>query len=264
MALNVTGTQIYAGRYHYQNKEIPNLFNEVSSEQTEEKKYARDIFQIDTVTFSDEGLAKSKNWREYTKDNETISRVSFEESINEFNKELHTVNNIDTSSLFNCELSDVVSEIKEQYHITGKYDSFEDYMTVMAKSYQVIYDRIQEDFADPDRETTYIKQEDGSLREEVIDDRIEALNKAYNSRMELAISSAKVQAQISRTFGGKNYSDDFIEEIGRKMKETWENAISDQNLERLRKKVASISDYQLDFGIEKKWMNVINELRKRN
>lgn len=264
MALNVSSTQIYAGRYHHQNMEIPDILHKATGEDTKEIQKVKDILPFDTVTFSDEGLAKSKNWREYTKDNENISRINFEERINEFNKELHTVNNIDTSSMFNCELSDVVSEIKEQHNITGKYDSFEEYMTVMAKSYQVIYDRIQEDFATPDRETTYIKQQDGSLREEVIEDRIAALNKAYNSRMELAISSAKVQAQISRTFGGKNYSDDFIEEIGQKMKETWENAISEQNLERLRKKVASISDYQLDFGIEKKWINVINELRKRN
>ncbi len=30
---------------------------------------------MDTVTISDEGLAKAKDWREYTKDNENISHT---------------------------------------------------------------------------------------------------------------------------------------------------------------------------------------------
>jgi len=66
MALNIPDTQIYAGRYHYKSVEIPNLLDEKQQTYTTEKRDIRDEIPVDTVTFSDEGLAKSKNWREYT------------------------------------------------------------------------------------------------------------------------------------------------------------------------------------------------------
>ncbi len=61
----------------------------------------------------------------------------------------------------------------------------------MAKAYQIIYDRIEEDFADPDRDTTWVLKEDGTYVEETKQDRINALNKAYHSRAEIAAAVAK-------------------------------------------------------------------------
>ena len=69
--------------------------------------------------------------------------------------------------------------------------SHEAFLTVMAKAYQIIYDRIEEDFADPDRDTTWVLKEDGTYVEETKQDRINALNKAYHSRAEIAAAAAK-------------------------------------------------------------------------
>ena len=100
----------------------------------------------------------------------------------------------------------------------------------MAKAYQIIYDRIEEDFADPDRETTWIKKEDGTYVEETKQDRIDALNKAYNSRAEFAASAAKSMAEIDKYFKGADYSNDFLNELQNKVKESWENAVSEKNM----------------------------------
>lgn len=258
MALNIPSTQIYAGRYHYQKVTQPDLMSETYQTKTAEKRNLRDVVSVDTVTFSDEGLAKSKNWREYTKDNPDISHVNYEEQMEELNRQLHTVNLIDTASMFNCELGEVASQIRSE-----RADSQEEFLTGMAKAYQVIYDRIEEDFADPDRETTWIIKEDGTYVEETKQDRIDALNKAYNSRAEFAASSARVMAEIDMHFNGKSYSETFLDELQNKVKEMWENAISEKNMERLRQKVASINDCSLDFGISQQWSDIIDSLLYR-
>ena len=61
MALNIPGTQIYAGRYHHGNIKTPDLFQEAGKTEPSKTRYLKDEVLKDTVTFSDEGLAKSKN-----------------------------------------------------------------------------------------------------------------------------------------------------------------------------------------------------------
>ncbi len=263
MALNIPSTQIYAGRYHYQSIKIPDLFDESYQAKAAEPQYFREKYAVDTVTFSDEGLEKSKNWREYTKDNPNISHINYEEQVEELNRDLHTVNNIDTASMFNCELGEVASKIQADNGLGDYSDSQEDFLTVMAKAYQIIYDRIEEDFADPDRETTWIKKEDGTYVEETKQDRIDALNKAYNSRAEFAASAAKSMAEIDKYFKGADYSNDFLNELQNKVKESWENAVSEKNMERLRQKVASFGDYSIDLEIGSQWLAAINAVLYR-
>lgn len=258
MALHIPSTQIYAGRYHYKKVTQPDLLSGKYQTKSAEERNLRDVIAVDTVTFSEEGLAKSKNWREYTKDNPAISHVNYEEQLEELNRQLHTVNLIDTASMFNCELGEVASQMR-----SGRADSQEEFLTGMAKAYQVIYERIEEDFADPDRETTWILKEDGTYVEETKQDRIDALNKAYNSRAEFAASSAKAMAEIDIYFNGKSYSESFPDELQSKVQEMWENAISEKNMERLRQKVASVNDYSLDFGISQQWSEIINSLLYR-
>ena len=53
--------------------------------------------------------------------------------------------------------------------------------------------------------------------EETKQDRIDALNKAYNSRAEFAAASAKVMAEIDETFHGGNYGEGFIDELQKKV-----------------------------------------------
>ena len=106
MALNISSSQIYAGRYHYKRQEIPNLLDTQKYTASTPGKSVKEATGVDTVTISDEGLAKAKDWREYTKDNENISHTGVNPK-EELYKELNTVNNIDTASMFNCELGEV-------------------------------------------------------------------------------------------------------------------------------------------------------------
>lgn len=227
MALNISSSQIYAGRYHYKRQEIPNLLDTQKYTASTPGKSVKEATGVDTVTISDEGLAKAKDWREYTKDNENISHTGVNPK-EELYKELNTVNNIDTASMFNCELGEVADQIQKENGLGDHSRSQEEFLTVMAKAYQVIYDRIDEEFSDPDRDPTWIRQEDGTLVEETKQDRIDALNKAYNSRAEFAAASAKVMAEIDETFHGGNYGEGFIDELQKKVMESWHNAVDEK------------------------------------
>ena len=51
MALDVSGSQIYAGRYHYRRSEMPDLFREDIVQSRREKKSIKEQYSVDTVTF---------------------------------------------------------------------------------------------------------------------------------------------------------------------------------------------------------------------
>ena len=59
MALNVSSSQIYAGRYHYEKPVTANLLDKEKYPGTDSKQLAREVYVLDTVTFSDEGLARA-------------------------------------------------------------------------------------------------------------------------------------------------------------------------------------------------------------
>ena len=265
MAVNISGSQIYAGRYHYQETKTPDLLDNGKYPAYTPRKSVRDVAKVDTVTFSDEGLAKANagEWRNYAEHNETIfhNGVTLKE---ELYKELNTVNNLDTASVFNCELGEVAEQIQKENGLGDRSESHEQFLTIMAKAYQVIYDRIDEEFSDPDREPTWIRQEDGTLVEETKQDRIDALNKAYNSRAEFAAAAAKSMAEIDETFHGGNYGKGFVDELQKKMMESWQNAIDEKNMQRLRQKVSSFQDYTFDLGIGATWSARINALLYRS
>lgn len=265
MALDVSGSQIYAGRYHYRRSEMPDLFREDIVQSRREKKSIKEQYSVDTVTFSEKGMAKAKakDWRAYTIDNPDISHVNIKEQREELYRQLNTVNKIDTASMFNLELGEVASQIQKENGGGEHAGSHEAFLTVMAKAYQIIYDRIEEDFADPDRDTTWVLKEDGTYVEETKQDRINALNKAYHSRAEIAAAAAKQQVVIENTFRGKDYSTDFMNELQNKLKESWQNAIDEKNMERLRRKVTSFQDYSLNMGIGSSWSEMINALLYR-
>lgn len=257
MALSIAKNEIYAGRYHTQTITRPDFLKETKQANTAEYIKMKDAVCVDTVTFSDEGLAKSKNWREFAQDNPNFSSMNVTEQLEELNRQMHTTNaGLDPTSLFQCELGDVANEISQG----ERSQSHEDFLKVIGKAYQTIYDRIEEEFSDPNRETTWIQNEDGTYREETKEDRIGFLNQAYESRAEFSASAAKTMLEIENVFGGKNYSKDFIEETAEKVKESWQNTISEKNLERLRAKVDSVKDYVLDFGISADWSSFIDSL----
>lgn len=59
MPVNIPSSQIYAGRYHYQKTETPNLLDKGKDVAHRPQKLIRDVAGVDTVTFSDEGLARA-------------------------------------------------------------------------------------------------------------------------------------------------------------------------------------------------------------
>ena len=116
------------------------------------------------------------------------------------NKQLHTVNIIDPVSMFQCELGEVASGIEAEYKKGEHFSSKEEFLDVMEKSYQIIYSRIEEDFADPNREKTWLLQKDGSYVEETKQERIKALDQAYRLRLSFAESGRKSIEEIKRNF----------------------------------------------------------------
>ncbi len=242
MALDVSSSQIYAGRYHHGRPEMLDLLDRTQCSYATEKRHFKDEYSVDTVTFSEEGMAKAKatDWRAYTIDNPDISHVNIKEQREELYRQLNTVT-IDTASMFNLELGEVASQIQKENGLGEHSNSHEAFLT----------DRIEEDFADPDRETTWVLKEDGTYV------------KAYYSRAEFAAAAVKQQAVIENTFHGKHYSTDFMNELQNKMKESWQNAIDEKNMERLRRKVASFQDYSLNLGIGSSWSEMINALLYR-
>ena len=195
MALNISSSQIYAGRYHYKRPEIPNLLDTQKYTASTPGKSVKEATGVDTVTISDEGLAKAKDWREYTKDNENISHTGVNPK-EELYKELNTVNNIDTASMFNCELGEVADQIQKENGLGDHSRSQEEFLTVMA--------------------------------------------------------------EIDETFHGGNYGEGFIDELQKKVMESWHNAVDEKNMQ--RQKVSSFQDYPVDLGIGADWSAKINKL----
>lgn len=261
MPVNIPSSQIYAGRYHYQKTETPNLLDKGKDVAHRPQKLIRDVAGVDTVTFSDEGLARAnaREWRDYAENNEALFHNGAT-SREELYKELNVVNNLDTASMFNCELGEVAEQIQKENGFGDRSQSHEQFLSVMAKAYQVIYDRIEEEFSDPDREPTWIRQENGTLVEETKQNRIDALNRAYNSRAECAAASAQSMAEIEETFHGRSYGKGFMDELQKKIIESWHNAVDEKNMQRLRQKVSSFQDYAIDLGIGATWSARINAL----
>ena len=117
----------------------------------------------------------------------------------------------------------------------------------ISKAYQVVYDRIVDEFARSDRDTTYVMDEvTGVRREETVEDRLAELKYAYDLKTTFIASSKKAMAQIEEAFGGKKSSES-PQIIEQKTKKAYMQAISDKNLERLRQRVNRFQDYRLDL-----------------
>ena len=120
MALNVSETQIYAGRYHYKSKQIPDLLNAQHKSGAENQPFQSGK-TVDTVSISEEGWEQLRN-------HPNVNNASYEEQIAELNRELHTVNNIDPVSMFQCELGKVASQIQSEYQLSERSGSHEEFL----------------------------------------------------------------------------------------------------------------------------------------
>lgn len=140
--------------------------------------------------------------------------------------------------------------------------SFESSIALKAKAYQVVYDRIVEEFSREDRDITYVIDETtGERREETVEDRLAELDHAYDLQTTFAAASRKVMAQIKETFGGVTLPES-PEHIEEKIKETYREAVSGKNLERLRKNVNSFQMYMPQLSIGTYWQQILTEVWK--
>jgi predicted DNA-binding protein YlxM (UPF0122 family) len=119
---------------------------------------------------------------------------------------------------------------------------------------------MEEEFADPNRETTYLLNDAGEFIEETKEDRMNALNKAFQQDADLLASSVESLVVTAHYTGKGNYSVEEIAELKDKVKQSYADAISEKNMERLRQKVTSFKEYSLDTSIGSDWLKSLDLL----
>lgn len=260
MSVNIPSSQIYAGRFHYQKMQQPDLLTEVKNGTL--KVADNKLFFPEnngyTVTLSEEGLSNARALREYAIEYSLNGKEDLKTKIDDINKRMYTTNLIDPTSMFNNEIRDVCSQIKEEYQLPENSGSWMDSLIIKAKAYQTIYDRVEEEFADSNRETTYLLNDYGELIEETKEDRMNALSKAYQKETDFAVSSIESFALAASLTGKGNYSVKVITELQDKVKQSYADAIKEKNMERLRQKVTSFKEYSIDISIGSQWMKSLD------
>lgn len=242
--------KIYAGRTEIPkiNKHVP-TYEELAARAKEQEQHRQpkvQQFAKDKITFSQSGLESAKDMRNYLNENGWNQRIDIKANLEELDKQLHT-KTMDYTNNFLSEMDEVIEQQRAAWgsEVTGA--SLESAATLRAKAYQVVYDRIVDEFARSDRDTTYVIDEvTGARREETVEDRLEELKYAYDLKTTFIASSKKVMAQIEEAFGGKKSSES-PQTIEQKTKKAYMQAISDKNLEQLRQRVNRFQDYKLVF-----------------
>lgn len=253
--------KIYAGR-----TEIPNINTKLPSYEElaerarkQENQPVRQPFVRDTITFSEEGLKSAREMRQYLNDNGLNQSIDLLVEREELNKQIHT-KYMDYSMNFLSEMQEVIKEEREKWGSQIGEGSFESSITLQAKAYQVVYDRIVEEFSREDRDTTYvIDEETGERREETVEDRLAELDRAYDLHTSFVASSRKVMAQLKETFGGVTLPET-PENIEKKTKQAYMDAVSEKNLKRFRENRESFSLYMPDLTIGTYWKQILTEV----
>lgn len=253
---------IYAGRAQMPrlNKHIMTYEELAARAQVQEKNQAakpkvQELVR-DKVTFSEEGLKSAKEMREYLNESNLncnrLHMVDFEE----LDKQLRT-KYMDYSNNFLAEMQEVINEERKVWGSEAGEHSFDNSMALTAKAYQVVHDRIVDEFAREDRETTYvIDKETGERREETVDDRLAELETAYDRYTTFVAASKKAMAQIKEVFGGVKLPEK-PEDIEKKTKEAYMEAVSEKNMERARQKVSSFMGYRPELSISSYWQQIL-------
>lgn len=253
-------SKIYAGRTEIpKNKHIP-TYEELAArakEQNHESKVQN--FTKDKITFSQEGLKSAEEMRRYLNENGLNRAVDLQANLDELNKQLHT-KLMDYTSNFWQEMGEVINEERAFWGSQAGEQSFDNSITSWAKAYQVVHDRIVEEFSREDRDTTYVIDETtGQRREETVEDRLAELDHAYEAQTAFMASSKKVMVQIHEAFGGK-VPPKPPEDIEEKLKEAYKQAVSEKNLERLRQKVNSFQAYRPELSIGNHWEQILADI----
>ena len=251
-------SKIYAGRTEVQNIHIP-TFEEVAAQAKEQNHELKvQNFTKDKITFSQEGMESAEEMRKYLNENGLNHAVDLQGNLEELNKELHT-KLMDYTSNFWQEMREVIKEERTIWGSQAGEQSFDNSITSWAKAYQVVHDRIVEEFSREDRDITYVIDETtGERREETVEERLAELDHAYDAQITFMASSQKVMVQIE-AFGGK-VPPEPPEEIEEKIKEAYKQAVSEKNLERLRQKVNFFQAYRPELSIGNYWEQILADI----
>ncbi|MEY8391995.1 hypothetical protein D3Z36_16450 [Lachnospiraceae bacterium] len=254
-------SRIYAGR-----TEIPKINKHIytyeelaarAQEQKQEQKVQK--FTRDKITFSQEGMKSAREMRKYLNENGLSSSIDFQANLEELDKQLHT-KTMDYTNNFWQEMGEVIEQQRTVWGSQAGETSFDNSVASWAKAYQVVHDRIVDEFSRTDREVTYVIDEaTGERREETVDDRLAELDYAYEARTTFIAASKKVMVQIQEVFGGKK-SPAPPEAVEQKIRDAYKQAVSEENLERLRRKVDSFEEYRPDLSIGSFWEQILGEI----
>ena len=252
--------KIYAGR-----TEVPNLTDRLSAydaipqQDTRQKVTFKSKYpERDSVTFSGEGLENAKQMLKNNPGVFTAVDWDIWKNMEEVNEQLHTKIG-DYSNFFLSEMQGVIDEERKKWgsQISNDFDSS---LTLQAKAYQVIHDRIVDEFSRSDRETTYVlDSETGERREETVEERLAELDKAYGMYADFMASSKKVMAQIMETYHGVNLPESFSD-IEKKTKEAMMDAVSEENLNKFRQNASSFQAYKPDLSIGDYWQQILAKI----
>lgn len=222
------------------------------------KKIGQQVVK-DKVTFSREGMNSAHEMREYLNKNGLNFTRDIKAEFEELDKQLRT-KTMDYTNNFLSEMQEVINEERKIWKSEASGNPFDDSITLAAKAYQVVHDRIVDEFAREDRETTYVIDKDtGERREETVDDRLAELDLAYDRHTTFVAASKKVMAQIKETFGGVKLPEK-PKDIEKKTKEAYMEAVSGKNLQRMRQKVDSFRDYRPQLSIGSYWENILRQI----
>lgn len=252
---------IYAGRtemprFHKHIMTYEEMAARAQEQKTEPKKQQ---FAQDKITFSQEGLKSAREMREYLNKNGLNQSRDIKAEFEELDKQLRT-KNMDYTNNFLSEMQEVTDEERKIWGSQASGHSFDNSITMTAKAYQVVHDRIVDEFARKDRETTYVIDETtGKRREETVEDRLAELDLAYDRYTTGVAASKKVMAQIKEAFGGVKLPEK-PEDIEKKTKEAYIEAVSEKNMQRLQAKVNSFRDYKPELSIGSYWEQVLENL----
>ncbi len=254
---------IYAGRMErpWINKHFMKYEELAVRAQEQEKNQGKKAQEVvkDKVTFSEEGMKSAHEMREYLNENNLNSYGIHAIDVQEVDMEFHT-SYLACSNNFLTEMQEVIHKERKAWGSEAGEHSFDNTMALTAKAYQVVHDRIVDEFAREDRITTYvIDKESGERREETVDDRLAELEAAYDGYTTFVAASKKAMAQIREVFGGVKLPEK-PEDIEKKTKEAYMEAVSEKNLERARQKVRSYMDYRPQLSLGSYWEQILTKI----
>lgn len=250
--------KIYAGRYEVHSKKKFDLLEEMEKGTIKPKKN-EELQQFQPpykITFSKEGMANAKSLREYAKEHGLKGQINYEEQIDELNTLLHT-SSMDMSQVFLKEMEEIAAGIKVEHHLPATPSSVQQHLAVMSQAYDTVVQRIEEEFNNPNRETTYILQEDGTRKIETKEDRLQELQRAYEQYADRQSSIMQGRLNYAQ-FVGSQPSKISGEELRENAKQAYMDAVSEENRQRVKN---HFSGSAIRFSVDSSWISLMNTLR---